>query len=200
MYSVSLCTTLPYVNKTADYFASGRKNNNLELLETEIRNKITKICSACMTFSKFELQNFIILHYDVSERGVLGFPDLWSGQKPWWNWYNYNPCAGFRWSPVGPVSQIHNPHLHVGAPRIISDLIRPFQMLKRKWGAESNGKLPHLFIHSKSAVLVPALAVKDLPLGRTLWWLWQYHTELNNLFYFIALFSEFSPTLLTPHF
>ena len=58
-------------------------------------------------------------------------------------------------------------------------------MLKREWGAESNGKLPHLFIPSKSATLVnefvvedlfldrtatlvPAFAVKDLPLGRLL--------------------------------
>ena len=58
-------------------------------------------------------------------------------------------------------------------------------MLKRELSAESNGKLPHLFIHSKTATLVPefavedppsaelqpwvpALAVKNLPLGRTL--------------------------------
>ena len=58
-------------------------------------------------------------------------------------------------------------------------------MLKREWGAESNGKLPHLFIPSKTATkvpefamkdlhsdriatLVPELAVKDLPLSRTL--------------------------------
>ena len=58
-------------------------------------------------------------------------------------------------------------------------------MLKREWGAEINGKLPHLFIPSKTATmvpefavedmlldrtaaLVPALSVRDLPLGRTL--------------------------------
>ena len=58
-------------------------------------------------------------------------------------------------------------------------------MIKREWGAESNGKLPHLFIPSKTATwvpdfamedlsswriaaLVPEFAVKDLPLGRTL--------------------------------
>ena len=33
--------------------------------------------------------------------------------------------------------------------------------------AESNGKLPHLFIPSKTATLVPEFAVEDLPLGRT---------------------------------
>ena len=82
----------------------------------------------------------------------------------------FNPCGEFRWSAEGPVSQIHSPHLHAEAPRIFSDLLRFIQMLKREWGAESNGKLPHLFIPSKTATLVPAFAVKDLPLGRTHWW------------------------------
>ena len=39
-------------------------------------------------------------------------------------------------------------------------------MLKREWGAESNGKLPHLFIRSKTATWVPEFAKKDLSLGR----------------------------------
>ena len=34
-------------------------------------------------------------------------------------------------------------------------------------GAEINGKLPHLFIPSKTATRVPEFAVEDLPLGRT---------------------------------
>ena len=58
-------------------------------------------------------------------------------------------------------------------------------MICREWGAESNGKLTHLFIHGrmanlvsefavedlplcKTAAFVPEFAVKDLPLGRTL--------------------------------
>ena len=101
----------------------------------------------------------------------------------------FNPCGEFRWNPEGPVSQIHSPHLHVGAPGIFSYLLRSVQMLKREWGARSNGKLPHQFIPIKTATLVPELAmedlpldrtaalvpefaVKDLPLGRTLWWWW----------------------------
>ena len=40
-------------------------------------------------------------------------------------------------------------------------------MLKREWGAESNGKLPHLSIPSKSAAWVSVFAVEDLPLSRT---------------------------------
>ena len=38
-------------------------------------------------------------------------------------------------------------------------------MLKRETGAESNGKLSHLFIPSKST-LIPEFAMEDLPLGR----------------------------------
>ena len=33
-------------------------------------------------------------------------------------------------------------------------------------GAESDGKLPHLFIPSKTAAWVPEFAMEDLPLGR----------------------------------
>ena len=101
----------------------------------------------------------------------------------------FNPCGKFGWSPEGPVSQIHSPRLHAGAPGIFSDLLRSAQMLRRDWGEEINGKLPHLLIPSKTATLVPEFvvegltlgrtaasvlpfAVEDLPLGRTLWWWW----------------------------
>ena len=40
-------------------------------------------------------------------------------------------------------------------------------MLKREWGAESNGKLPHLSIPGKTAAWVPEFAVEYLPLSRT---------------------------------
>ena len=59
----------------------------------------------------------------------------------------FSPCGEFRCSPEDPVSQIHTPHLHVGALGIFSDLLRSFQMLKREWDAESNGKLLHLLNH-----------------------------------------------------
>ena len=80
----------------------------------------------------------------------------------------FNPCGEFRLSTKGPFSQIH-----AGAPGIFSDLLRTVQMLTRQWGGESNGKLTHLFIPSKTASLVPEFsvsefAVKDLPLGRAL--------------------------------
>ena len=39
-------------------------------------------------------------------------------------------------------------------------------MLKEEWDAESNGKLPHLLIPSKTATSVPEFAMEDLRLGR----------------------------------
>ena len=44
----------------------------------------------------------------------------------------------------------------------INIIIIPFY-----YPAEINGKLPHLFISSKTAALVPEFAVENLPLGRT---------------------------------
>ena len=58
----------------------------------------------------------------------------------------YNTCGEFRGSlEEGPSSQSYSPHLQVGAPGIFSDLLMSVQMLKREWGAGSNGKLPYLF-------------------------------------------------------
>ena len=45
----------------------------------------------------------------------------------------------------GPLNQINSPRLLVGAAGILSDFLRSVQMLKREWGAESIGKLPHIF-------------------------------------------------------
>ena len=63
----------------------------------------------------------------------------------------FNPSGEFRLSPEGPVSQIHSFHHLVGASGIFSDLLRSVNMIKRDWDADSNGKLPHLFILSKTA-------------------------------------------------
>ena len=39
-------------------------------------------------------------------------------------------------------------------------------MLKREWGAERNGNLPHLLIPSKTATLVAKYELEALPFGR----------------------------------
>ena len=72
----------------------------------------------------------------------------------------FNLRGEFWWSPEGPVSQIHSPHLHVGAPGIFSDLLKSVQMLKREWGA---GIYRTYWIPGKTAALVPEFAEEDLP-------------------------------------
>ena len=42
-------------------------------------------------------------------------------------------------------------------------------MLTREWGAESNRKLPHIFIPDKTAALGPEFAVEDLSLAEKHW-------------------------------
>ena len=115
----------------------------------------------------------------------------------------FNPCGEFRWTPEGPGSQIHSSHLHVGALGIFSDLLRSVKMLKREWGAESNGKLPHLFIPRKTATWIPGFAMEDLPLGQNCslgawacregpalgvehWWWWYMHRATVITFLFLC--------------
>ena len=86
-------------------------------------------------------------------RRVIGIP----GSRIWTKTLMgliFNPYGVFRWSPEGPVSQIHSPHLHAGAPGILSDLLRSVHTLKREGVAENNRKLQHLFIPSKTATWV----------------------------------------------
>ena len=51
----------------------------------------------------------------------------------------FNLSGEFRWSPEGPVSQIHSPHLLTGAPGILSDLLRSVQMLKESGMQKATG-------------------------------------------------------------
>ena len=105
-----------------------------------------------------------MISYTFTERRVIGI----SGSQIWSKTLmelTFNSCGELRWNPEGPVIQIHSPHLHAGAPGIFSDILKSVQMLKREWGAEGNGKLPHLFIPSKTETLVPEFVVKDWPFG-----------------------------------
>ena len=119
----------------------------------------------------------------------------------------FNLCGEFRLSPEGPVSQVHSPHLHIGALGIFSDLLRPAQMLKWEWGEESNWKLPHLLIPSKSAILVTDFAVEDLPSAElqpwylSLHWKTWFWAELQPLFlslqWKICLWAGLQPWFLS---
>ena len=68
-------------------------------------------------------------------------------------------------------------------------------MLKIEWGAESNGKLPHLFIASKTATLIPEFAVEDLPLGRTATLVPEFAMEGLPLGRTVTLVPEFAEGL-----
>ena len=124
----------------------------------------------------------------------------WDFESPIWSKtlmeLIFNPCGEFRWSPEWPVSQIHSPHLPVGASGIFPDLIKPVQFLKREGVRKATGsyrtysslvKLQSFGswvcggrpAFDRTAALAPALAVKDLPLGRTLWLWWRWWPEMG---------------------
>ena len=68
-----------------------------------------------------------------------------------------------------------------------------FQEQKRGHiSAESNEKLPHLFILSKTATLVPQFAVEDLPLERTAVMVPQFAVEDLPLSRTTAMVPEFA--------
>ena len=73
----------------------------------------------------------------------------------------FNPCGEFRRSPEGPFSQIHSPHLHVGAAW---DLLRSVRMLKSGVRKET-GRYRTYSIPDKTVSLVLEFAVEDLPLA-----------------------------------
>ena len=83
--------------------------------------------NVCKSICKIPLVNIS----KVGE-GWLGFPDLWSGQKPWCNWYL---TLVVNFGEVGR-SQLPNP---LSSPPHwctwdFSDLLRSVQMLKRESG------------------------------------------------------------------
>ena len=85
--------------------------------------------------------------YFKKVQGWLGFPNLWSGQKPWWNWCLtsvVNFCE-FRRIELAKSTLLTSMLVPLGSFQIFWGV----QMLKREWGAESNGKLPHLSIPVK---------------------------------------------------
>ena len=64
-------------------------------------------------------------------------------------------------------------------------------MLKREWGAENNGKLPHLFIPNNTATLVPEFVVEDLSLGRNAALMPAFALGQNTLMMIIIIVHSF---------
>ena len=78
-----------------------------------------------------------------------------------------NSCGEFRWVRRAQLAKSTLLTSTSVPLRSFQIFLRSAQMLKREWGAESKGKLPHLFIPSKTVTLVPEFAVEDLRLGWT---------------------------------
>ena len=79
----------------------------------------------------------------------------------------FNPSGEFRCevrkAQLAKSTRLTSTLVPLGSFRIFQGLLKA----KREWGAESNGNLPHLFIPTKTATLVPEFAAEDQPLGRT---------------------------------
>ena len=130
-----------------------------------------------------------LCHKNNGGEGWLWFPDLWSGQTPWWNWY-LTSVVNFGEVRRAQLAKIQSPHLHV-ATSVPRDLLRSFKVCsdaKEKMGCgkqreatapiQSLVKLQPCFLSLRwktylrqNCSLGFAFAVKYLPLGRTLWWL-----------------------------
>ena len=123
---------------------------------------------------------------------TLLFPDLWSGQKPWWNWYV---------TPVVNFSEVRRAQLAkstlLTSTLVPRDLFRSFKVCsdaKERVGYGKQREATHLFIPGKTAALDPTLAVKDLSLGRTRWWWWwlitfvlEYSTRILSFIHALVL-------------
>ena len=83
-----------------------------------------------VTYESFDCDFFLQQKFTSSWKTYMIFIE---GVKGYWDFrisdltktlieLIFNPYGEFRWSPEGPVSQIHSPHLHIGAPGIFSDL------------------------------------------------------------------------------
>ena len=102
-------------------------------------------------YSKYFMGNIL----EAGCEGWLGFPDFRSGQKPWWDWYlTLVVNLGEIWmAQLAKSTLLTSTLVHLAL----------FIAKEREWWAESNEKLPHLFILGETATLVPEFAVENLP-------------------------------------
>ena len=90
-----------------------------------------------LLFKKY-INAFFTAYILYGSEGWLRFPDLWSGQKPWWNWY-LTPVVSFGevWRAQLAKSTLLTSTL--GPLGIVSDLLRYVEMLKIKWVQKAMG-------------------------------------------------------------
>ena len=78
-----------------DHNGSRFRSGNLLIYphKSWISNIFKKTLNTSQVKSFLPLPNTIVVHHQGG-KAWLGFPDLWSGQKPWWNWY-LTPVVNF---------------------------------------------------------------------------------------------------------
>ena len=131
---VSRCFPHPTLSLASEQTLKDPRGTNVDVRRVDLANWVFRISPKFTTgvFGRDQIYIYIYIY-------ILRFPDLSSVQKPWWNWY-LTPVVHF-----GQVRRAHSYHIHVGVTGIFSDLLMFVQILKREWGAGSNGKLPYLF-------------------------------------------------------
>ena len=152
-----------------------------------VGQNLCKIHQIWQKNSNIWLRKARIYHYNWRVGEGLEFPDLWSGQEPWWNW-----CL----TSVVNFGEVRRAQLAkstlLSSTLCPLDLFRYFQVYsdaKERVGCgkqqeatapiKSIVKLQLWFLSlrwktclRKTAAYVPALAMKDRTLGRKLWWWW----------------------------
>ena len=92
-------------------------------------------------------------------------------------YYSGSACRGTD-LPPGRILYIHTPpHWYLLNIFSYFKVCSDAKEREGEWGAESNGKLQHLFIPNKTSALVPEFAVEDLPLVELQTCPWAEHSD-----------------------
>ena len=129
--------------------------------------------------------------------GWLGFPDLWSGKKkPWWNWYltpkvNFGEVRRAQLAKSTLLTYKLVPLGYFQIFKVCSDATERVGSRKQREAStliQSLVKLQPWFLSlwwktclRQNCSLGSCFAVKDLPLGRTLWSWWWWYMDRNLL-------------------
>ena len=95
----------------------------------------------------------------------LGFPDLWSGHKPWWNCY-LTPVVNFGEAQLAKSTLLTSTLVPL-------EFFRSFKVrseAKERVGCGKQGWATSLSIPSKTAAWFLSLQWRTCPWAETLWW------------------------------
>ena len=130
--------------------------------------------------------------------GWYEFPDLWSGQKPWWNWYLISVVdfGEVRRAQPAKSTLLTSTLVPLALFKICTDTKereRERESGMRKATGSYGTYSPLLKLQplvpefpveglplGRTAALVPEFSVKDMPLGRALWF-YIYITPTDSL-------------------